>query len=81
MSQSKITSIDDVVRRLNQGLERSQEELDLCKKWLLEYQKANNLSLEDLDDLSFEDSTWVFDRVFMTFDVSPHKIHQHMYEL
>lgn len=51
-----INCIDDVVRRLNDGLERTQEELDMCKKWLLEYQVANELSLNELDDLCFEDS-------------------------
>ena len=59
-----INCIDDVVRRLNDELERTQEELDMCKKWLLEYQVANELSLNELDDLCFEDSVWVFDQIF-----------------
>lgn len=56
--------IDDVVRRLNDGLKRTQEELDMCKKWLLEYQVANQLTLNELDDLCFEDSVWVFEQIF-----------------
>lgn len=61
---SKITSIDDVVRRLNDGLERTAEELDQCKKWLLEYQAANQMTLSELDELCFEDSVWVFDCIY-----------------
>lgn len=61
---SKITSIDDVVRRLNDGLERTAEELDQCKKWLLEYQAANQMTLSELNELCLEDSAWVFDNVF-----------------
>ena len=60
----KALSIDDVVRRLNDGLDRTAEELDQCKKWLLEYQAANQMTLAELDDLCFEDSVWVFDNVF-----------------
>ena len=57
-------TIDDVVRRLNDGLERTQEKLDMCKKWLLEYQIANELSINELDNLCFEDSVWIFDNIF-----------------
>ena len=57
-------TIDDVVRRLNDGLERTEEELQMYKKWLLEYQLANQMSLNELDDLCFEDSVWVFDNIF-----------------
>ena len=60
----KALSIDDVVRRLNDGLDRTAEELDQCKKWLLEYQAANQMTLAELDDLCFKDSVWVFDNVF-----------------
>ena len=31
---------------------------------ILEYQVANELSLNELDDLCFEDSVWVFDQIF-----------------
>lgn len=60
----EIKSIDDVVRRLNDGLDRTDEELEMCKRWLLEFQIANQMSLNELDDMCFEDSTWVFDRIF-----------------
>lgn len=59
-----INTIDDVVRRLNDGIDRTQEELDMCKKWLLEFQIANQMTLNELDDLCFEDSVWVFDQIF-----------------
>ena len=57
-------TIDDIVLRLNDGLERTEEELEICKKWLLEYQLANDMSLKELDALCFEDSNWIFDNIF-----------------
>ena len=57
-------TIDDIVRRLNDGLDRTEEELEMCKKWLLEYQLANDMTLRELDNLCFEDSNWVFDNIF-----------------
>ena len=57
-------TIDNIVRRLNDGLDRTEEELFMCKKWLLEYQAANDMTLQELDNLCFEDSNWVFDNIF-----------------
>jgi len=59
-------TIDDVVRRLNDGLERTDEELKRCKKWLLEFQAANQMTLKELDDMCFADSAWVFDNIYQT---------------
>lgn len=64
MTNNYELTIDEVVRRLNDGLERTDEELEQCKKWLLEFQLANDLSLNELDDLCFEDSVWIFDQIF-----------------
>lgn len=64
MTNNYELTIDEVVRRLNDGLKRTDEELEQCKKWLLEFQLANDLSLNELDDLCFEDSVWVFDQIF-----------------
>lgn len=64
MTNNYELTIDEVVRRLNDGLERTDEELEQCKKWLLEFQLANDLSLNELDDLCFEDSVWVFNQIF-----------------
>lgn len=60
----ELKGIDDVVRRLNDGLERTPEELEMCKKWLFEFGLANHMSLKELDDMCFEDSVWVFDQIF-----------------
>ena len=57
-------TIDDVVRRLNDGIDRTEDELARCKQWLLEYQIANDMSLRELDDMCFKDSNWVFDNIF-----------------
>ena len=57
-------TIDDVVRRLNDGLDRTEDELMKCKQWLLEFQVANQMTLRELDNLCFEDSVWVFDQIF-----------------
>lgn len=57
-------TIEDIVRRLNDGLDRTEEELEICKRWLLEYQLANDMGLSELDELCFEDSNWVFDQIF-----------------
>lgn len=64
MKVNEIKTIDDVVRRLNDGIERTEEELEKCKKWLLEFQTANQMTLNELDDMCFEDSVWVFDNIF-----------------
>lgn len=57
-------SINDIVRRLNDGIERTEEELERCKIWLLEYQFANDMTLKELDSLCFENSDWVFNEIF-----------------
>lgn len=57
-------TIDDIVHRLNDGINRTEEELEMCKNWLIEYQLANDMSLKELDELCFEDSHWVFDNIF-----------------
>lgn len=60
----KTMTIDDIVHRLNDGIDRTEEELEMCKNWLIEYQLANDMSLKELDELCFEDSNWVFDNIF-----------------
>lgn len=59
----EIKTIDDVVRRLNDGLDRTDEELEKCKRWLLGFQTANQMSLNELDDLCYKDSVWVFENI------------------
>lgn len=57
-------TIEDIVRRLNDGIERTDEEIAKCKEWLIEYKKLNNYSMIELDDLCFENSDWVFENIF-----------------
>ena len=64
LKEIKFITIDDIVRRLNDGLDRTEKELEMCKRWLLEFQVANQMTLRELDDLCFEDSDWVFDNIF-----------------
>ena len=59
-----LTCVKDVERRLNEDIERTEEEHNQCVLWLTEFMVANDMSLEELDDLCFEDSTWVFDQIF-----------------
>ena len=59
-----LTCVKDVERRLNEGIERTEEEHNQCVLWLTEFMVANDMSLEELDDLCFEDSSWVFDQIF-----------------
>ena len=59
-----LNSVKDVERRLNDGLERTEEERDKCILWLTEFMTANQMSLRELDNLCFEDSNWVFEQIF-----------------
>ena len=59
-----LTCVKDVERRLNEGTERTTDEHEQCVKWLTEFMIANDMSLNELDDLCFEDSVWVFDQIF-----------------
>ena len=61
---SRVNSIDDVVRRLNDGLDRSDGELQRCKEWLLKHQLETGMTLKELDDMCWKDSGWVFDQIF-----------------
>ena len=56
--------IHNIVLRLNWGIDRTEEELEQCKKWLLEYQAANDMSLKDLDTFCAESPEWIFEQIF-----------------
>jgi len=60
----KLTSVKDVEKRLNDGIKRTETEKQQCVQWLTEFMVANDMSLKELDDLCFEDSTWVFEQIF-----------------
>lgn len=57
-------TVADVERRLNDGLERSLEERIVARNWLESYMKEKNISVEELDDICFEDSTKIFDSIY-----------------
>lgn len=57
-------TIDDVVTRLNDGIDRTKSEFEQCKQWLLEFQAANDMTLKELDNLCWKDSNWVFEQIF-----------------
>lgn len=57
-------TINDIERRLNDGLDRTPEEHQICLNWLTEYMTANDMSLTELDNLCWEDSNWIFDQIF-----------------
>lgn len=56
--------IDSIVARLNYGYNRTEDELQKCKQWLLEYQAANQKSAHDLDDFCFFCPEWIFEQIF-----------------
>lgn len=57
-------TIDDITRRLNDGIERTDDEILKCKEKLIELQHIKKISLKDLDDLCFADSSAIFDFIF-----------------
>lgn len=59
-----LETVRDVEVRLNDGLDRTPEEREMCVRWLTEYMEANQLTLKQLDELCFTDSTWVFEQIF-----------------
>lgn len=56
--------IDSIAARLNYGYNRTEDELQKCKQWLLEYQAANQMSAHDLDDFCFHSPEWIFEQIF-----------------
>ena len=59
-----LNDVKEIERKLNDGLERTQEEHETCYKWLVEFMIANDLSLNELDNFCFTDSNWIFDQIF-----------------
>ena len=57
-------TIKDVERRLNDGIERTEDEHRRCIQWLTEFMTANDMSLKEIDDLCFQDSNWVFEQIY-----------------
>lgn len=59
-------NIKDVEKKLNDGIERTDEEREMCVRWLTEFMTANDMSLNEMENLCFEDSDWVFSQIFDT---------------
>ena len=57
-------TIDSIVKELTDGLEYTETQLNEIKTWLVEYQTANQLSLQQLNELCWKDSDWVFNNIF-----------------
>lgn len=53
-----------LAQELNEGLERTPEEIEQCVQWLMEYYTANQISYKQLRELCWEDSNWVFQQIF-----------------
>jgi hypothetical protein len=53
-----------LAQELNEGLERTPEEMEKCVQWLMEYYTANQISYKQLRELCWEDSDWVFQQIF-----------------
>ena len=59
-----LNDVKEIERKLNDGLQRTQEEHEKCYKWLVEFMIANDLSLNELDNFFFTVSNWIFDQIF-----------------
>ena len=62
--KSKIETVEEIESCLNEGIRRTEEEHEKCVRWLMEFMTANDMTLEELDDLCFKDSDWVFNQIF-----------------
>lgn len=56
--------IDSIVARLNYGYDRTEEDLQKCKQWLLEWQAANQRTAHEMDDFCFMSPGWIFEQIF-----------------
>ena len=59
-----LNDVKEIERKLNDGLQRTQEEHEKCYKWLVEFMIANDLSLNELDNFCFTDKNWTLDQIF-----------------
>lgn len=62
--ETLITKVEEIESHLNEGIKRTEEEHKKCVHWLLEFMAANDMTLEELNDLCFKDSDWVFNQIF-----------------
>ena len=62
--QTIVPEIKKIEQELNEGLDRTPRERELCRMWLLYHMIANDLSLVQLRERIWEDSDWVFSQIF-----------------
>lgn len=62
--KSKIEMVEEIESCLNEGIRRTEEEHEKCVCWLMEFMTTNDITLEELEDLCFKDSDWVFNQIF-----------------
>lgn len=62
--RKEITSVKQIEAHLNDGINRTEEEHKKCVHWLTEFMIANDMSLNELDELCWEDSNWIFEQIF-----------------
>lgn len=62
--KNKIETVEKIESRLNEGIKRTEGERRKCILWLTEFMTANDMTLEELNDLCFKDSDWVFNQIF-----------------
>ena len=56
--------VKDVARQLCEGLNKTEEEIEKCERWLAEYAVANQMSIHELNEMCWENSDWVFSQIF-----------------
>lgn len=62
--QAIVPEIKKIEQELNEGLNRTPRERELCRMWLLYYMTTNDLNLTELREKVWEDSNWVFQQIF-----------------
>ncbi len=62
--KNKIETVEEIESHLNEGIKRTEKEHKKCILWLTEFMTANDMTLEELNDLCFKDSDWVFNQIF-----------------
>lgn len=63
-SESAMLTFREIARQLCQGLDKSEKDIDKATQWLAEYATANQLSMNELNEMCWEDSAWFLDQIF-----------------
>lgn len=57
-------TLQAIEQQLNDGLNRTPKEREKCLKWLAEFSAANDMTLNELSELCWADSDWIFSQIF-----------------